>query len=335
MMMRLNRKSSIMKIPRRRFLQISTGIASLAALRRAAAQAYPSRPVHLVVQVPAGGSPDIVARLIGQWLSERLGQPFIIDNRTGASGNIATEFVVNSPPDGYTLLGALSGNAINASLFPNLNYDFIRDTAPVAGIGRIPLVVEVTPSFPAKTLPEFIAYLKANPGKVTMASGGTGTPAHVAEELFSMMADVKMTHVPYRGEGLALPDVMSGQIQVIFGVMPASLGYIKAGKLRALAVTSTAPQAALPDIPPVAEFLPGYEAAGWYGIAAPKATPKDIIIKLNTEINAALADPAIKGRLTDLGIDLFPGTPDEFAKFIADETEKWAKVVKFAGIAPE
>jgi tripartite-type tricarboxylate transporter receptor subunit TctC len=321
---------------RRKFLQIAIGMTSAAALPRlAAAEAYPSRPVHLVVQVPPGGSPDIVARLIGQWLSERLGQSFIIDNRTGASGNIATEFVAKSLPDGYTLLSAQSNNAINASLFPNLNYNFLRDIAPVAGIGRIPLVVEVTPSFPAQTLPEFIAYLKANPGKVTMASGGTGTPAHVAEELFCMMADVKMTHVSYRGEGQALPDVMSGQIQVIFGVMPASLGYIRAGKLRALGVTSAARQLALPDIPPVGEVLPGYEAAGWYGVAAPNGTPQDIVAKLNTEINAALADPTVKARLTDLGVDLFPGSPDDFTKFITAETEKWAKVVKFAGIQPE
>jgi len=325
-----------MKLQRRQFLQVATGAASLAALpRMAAAEDYPARPVHLIGETPAGGSPDIIARVLGQWLSEKLGQPFVVDDRTGASGNIATEYVVRSPPDGYTLLLALSGNAINAATFSNLNFNFIRDTAPVAGIGSIPLVVEVAPSFPAQTLPEFIAYLKANPGKVTMASGGTGTPAHVSEELFSMMAGVKMIHVPYRGEGLALPDVMSGQIQVIFGVMPASLGYIKAGKLRALAVTAKTRQAVLPDVPALNEFLPGYESAGWYGVVAPKATPKNIVIKLNKEINAALADPTVKGRLTGLGVDLFPGSPDDFAKFIAAETEKWAKVVKFAGIQPE
>jgi tripartite-type tricarboxylate transporter receptor subunit TctC len=329
-----------MKIRRRRFLQIASGIASLAALprvglRMAAAQAYPSRPVHVIGPTPAGGSPDIIARVIGQWLSERLGQPFFVDDRTGASGNIAAEYVVKSPPDGYTLLLAISSNAINATLFSNLNFNFIRDTSPVAFFGSIPLVVEVTPSFPAQTLPEFIAYLKANPGKVTMASGGTGAPAHVAEELFCMMADVKMTHVPYRGEGLALPDVMSGQINMIFGAMPASLGYLKAGKLRPLAVTAKVRQVVLLDVPAISEFLPGYEASGWYGMVAPKATPTEIVDKLNTEINAALADPAIKARLGDLGLNLSPGSPEDFAKFIAGETEKWAKVIKFAGIQPE
>ena len=329
-------ESGIMKFQRRQFLQAATGIAALAALpRMAAAQDFPVRPVHLIGETPAGGSPDIIARVVGQWLSEKLGQPFIVDDRTGASGNIATEYVVNSAPDGYTLLVAISSNAINATLFNNLKFNFIRDIAPVASIGSIPLVVEVTPSFPAQTIPEFIAYLKANPGKVTMASGGTGAPAHVAEELFCMMAGVQMTHVPYRGEGLALPDVMSGQIPVIFSAMPASLGYIKAGKLRALAVTTKNRQAALPDLPALNEFLPGYEAAGWYGIVAPKATPKDIVIKLNTEINAALADTTVKGHLVDLGVDLSPGSPDDFAKFIAAETEKWAKVIKFAGIQPE
>jgi tripartite-type tricarboxylate transporter receptor subunit TctC len=340
-----------MTVPRRHFLRLASGmvpgvasgmlsgVASLAlspALPSpASADDYPTRPVHLIGETPAGGSPDIVARVIGQWLSERLRQPFVVDDRTGASGNIATEYVVNSAPDGYTLLVALSSNAINASLFSNLNFNFIRDTVAVARLGSIPLVVEVTPSFPAQTLPEFIAYLKANPGKVTMASGGTGAPAHVAEELFCMMAGVNMTHVPYRGEGLALPDVMSGQINVIFGVMPASLGYLKAGKLRPLAVTSAARQPALPDVPAVNEFLPGYEASGWYGIVAPKATPKAVVDKLNIEINAALADPAVKSHLTDLGLVLSPGSPGDFTKFIADETEKWARVVKFAGIQPE
>jgi tripartite-type tricarboxylate transporter receptor subunit TctC len=339
--MLLNRESSIMKLQRRQFLQAATAAASLAGFspavwpRLAAAEDFPSRPVHLIGQTPAGGSPDIIARVIGQWLSEKLGQPFVVDDRTGASGNIATEYVAKSAPDGYTLLVAISSNAINPTLFSNLNFNFIRDTAPVASIGSIPLVVEVTPSFPAQTIPEFIAYLKANPGKVTMASGGTGAPAHVAEELFCMMAGVQMTHVPYRGEGLALPDVMSGQIPVIFGVMPASLGYIKSGRLRALAVTSVKRQPILPDVPALSEFLPGYDASGWYGVVAPKAVPKDIVIKLNTEINAALADPIVKGRLTDLGVDIFPRSPDEFGKFIADETEKWAKVIKFAGIQPE
>jgi tripartite-type tricarboxylate transporter receptor subunit TctC len=313
----------------------SSAAFSPALPRRAAAEDYPTRAVHLVGPTPAGGSPDIIARVIGQYLSEKLGQPFFVDDRTGASGNIATEYVVKSAPDGYTLLIAISSNAINATLFNNLNFNFIRDTSPVAFFGSIPLVIEVTPSFPAQTLPEFIAYAKANPGKVTMASGGTGAPAHVAEELFCMMADVKMQHVPYRGEGLALPDVMSGQINVIFGAMPASLGYLKAGKLRPLAVTAKTRQAVLPDVPAVSEVLPGYEANGWYGMVAPKATPKAVVDKLNTEVNAALADPTVKGRLADLGLNLAPGSPEDFAKYIALETEKWAKVIKFAGIQPE
>ncbi|HEX3504224.1 MAG TPA: tripartite tricarboxylate transporter substrate binding protein [Xanthobacteraceae bacterium] len=325
-----------MTFPRRHFLHLVTSAASLAALPRlAAAENYPTRPVHLIGETPAGGSPDIVARVIGQWLQERLGQPFVVDDRPGASGNLATEYVVNSAPDGYTLLVAISSNAINVSLFSNLNFKFTRDTQAIARLGSIPLVVAVTPSFPAQTLPEFIAYLKANPGKVTMASGGTGSPAHVAEELFCMMADVNTMHVPYRGEGLALPDVMSGQINMIFAAMPASLGYLKGGKLRPLAVTSATRQAALPDVPAVSEFIPGYEAAGWYGIVAPKATPKAVVDKLNAEINAALADPTVKARFTDLGLILAPGSPEDFTKFIADETEKWARVVKFAGIQPE
>ena len=328
-----------MNIRRRQFLQ-ATAAASLAGPlgawpRLAAAENYPLRPVHLVGETPAGGSADIVARVVGQYLSEKLGQPFFVDERTGASGNIATEYVLKSEPDGYTLLEAISSNAINVSLFDNLNFNFIRDAEPVAFIGGIPLVVEVTPSFPAQNLAEFIAYLKANPGKVTMASGGTGSPAHVAEELFCMMAGVQMMHIPYRGEALALPDVMSGQINVIFGVMPASLGYIKGGKLRPLAVTSRNRQAALPDLPTLSDVLPGYEANGWYGIVAPKATPKEIVDKLNKEINAALADPAVKAKLIDLGVDLSPGSPDDFSKFVAAETEKWAKVIKFAGIQPQ
>jgi tripartite-type tricarboxylate transporter receptor subunit TctC len=332
-----------MTLPRRHVLRLATGTASLAlspALSSlfsipAAAQDYPARPVHLIGETPAGGSPDIIARVIGQWLQDRLGQPFIVDDRAGASGNLATEYVVKSAPDGYTLLVAISSNAINASLFPNLNFNFMRDTQAVGRLGSIPLVVAVTPSFPAQSLPEFIAYLKANPGKVTMASGGTGAPAHVAEELFCMTAEVNMMHVPYRGEGPALPDVMSGQINVIFAAMPASLGYLKAGKLRPLAVTSATRQPALPDVPAVSEFLPGYEASGWYGIVAPKAVPRAIVDKLNAEINAALADPTVKGRYADLGLILSPGSPEDFTKFIAVETEKWAKVIKFAGIQPQ
>ena len=325
-----------MKLPRRNFLHLAAGAAALPAVSRIAmAQTYPSRPVRLIVTTAAGGSPDIIARLIGQWLSERLGQPIIVDNRPGAGTNIGTEMGVRAPPDGYTLLMALSANAINATLYDKLPFNFIRDTAPVASIASIPLIMEVNPSVPAKTVPEFIAYAKANPGKINMASGGSGTPAHVAGELFKMMAGINMVHVPYRGEGLALPDLISGQLQALFGVMPASLGYIKAGKLRALAVTTAKRQELLPDVPTAGEFLPGYEARGWYGIVGPKATPVNIIEKLNQEINAALADPTMKTRLTDLGCAVFAGSPADFGKFIAEETEKWAKVIKFAGIKPE
>jgi tripartite-type tricarboxylate transporter receptor subunit TctC len=325
-----------MKLPRRNFLHLAAGAAALPAILRVArAQTYPARPVRLIVTVSAGSSPDIIARLIGQWLSERLGQPFVIENRPGAGTNLGTEIGVRAPPDGYTLLMAISANAINAALYDNLNFNFIRDSAPVASIASIPLVMEVNPSVPATTVPEFIAYAKANPGKVNMASGGNASPLHVAGELFKMMAGVDMVHVPYRGEGLALPDLISGQVQVMFGVMPASLGYIRAGKLRALAVTSATRQEALPGIPTVGEFLPGYEARGWYGVVVPKATPIWIVEKLNKEISAALADPNMKKRLTDLGCAVFAGSPADFGRFIADETEKWGKVVKFAGIKAE
>jgi tripartite-type tricarboxylate transporter receptor subunit TctC len=289
----------------------------------------------LIVTVAAGSSTDIIARLIGQWLSERLGQPIIVENRPGAGGNIGTEIGVRAPPDGYTLLMALSLNAINAAIYDNLPFNFIRDTAPVASIASTPLIMEVNPSVPAKTVPEFIAYAKANPGKINMASGGKGIPGHVAGELFKMMAGVDMIHIPYRGEGLALPDLISGQVQVLFGAMPASLGYIRAGKLRPLAVTTAARQEVLPDVPTVGEFLPGYEARGWYGVVVPKATPVEIVGKLNQEINAALADPNMKQRLTELGVAVFAGSPADFGKFIAEETEKWGKVMKFAGIKAE
>src|SRR5262245_28297890 len=325
-----------MKLSRRNFLHLAAGAAALPAVSRFAwAQAYPTRPVRLIVTFPAGGSPDIIARLMGQWLAERLGQPIIVDNRPGAGGNIGTEIGVRAPPDGYTLLMALSVNAINAAVYDNLSFNFIRDTAPVASIASTPLIMEVNPSVPAKTVPEFIAYAKANPGKINMASGGNGAPSHVAGELFKMMAGVDMVHVPYRGEAPALPDLISGQVQVYFAVMPASLGYIRAGKLRALAVTSATRQEALPDVPTVGEFLPGFEARGWYGIVVPKATPTQIVEKLNKEINAALADPNIKKRLTDLGTAVFAGSPADFGKFIADETEKWGKVVRAANIKAE
>jgi tripartite-type tricarboxylate transporter receptor subunit TctC len=310
------------------------GIGAIAlplVIRAAAAQNYPARPVHVVVTVPAGGSPDIIARLLGQWLGDRLGQPFVIENRPGASANIGTEFVVRAAPDAHTLLLAMSANAINASLYPNLNYNFIRDTAPVALIGSIPLVLVANPSLPAKTVPQLIAYAKANPGKINMATAGKGTPLDVAGELFKMMAGVDVVGVTYQGESPAIPDLLSGQMQIMFGVVPASLGYISSGRLRALAVTTTARQEVLPDVPAMAEFLPGFEAVGWYGVAAPKNTPPDLIDLLNKQINDALRDPDIRKRLAELGVGPGGGSPAAFARFIAAETEKWAKVVKFAG----
>ena len=323
-----------MKLPRRKFLHLTAGATALPAFSRIAqAQGYPTRPVRLIVTVAAGGSPDIIARLMAQWLSERLGQPFVVENRSGA--NIGTQFVVRAPPDGYTVMLAVSANAINASLYPNLGFNFIRDIAPVASISTIPLVMEVNPSVPAHTVPEFIAYAKANPGKINMASGGTGSPLHVAGELFKMIAGVDMLHVPYRSEALALPDLISGQVQVLFGVMPASLGYIRAGKLNALAVTSAKRQEVLPDVPALSEFLPGFEANGWYGVGVPKATPTEIVDRLNREINAALADPQMRRRLDELGCEVFAGSPAEFGKFIAAETAKWGKVIRAAGIEPD
>ena len=271
-----------------------------------------------------------MARLLGQWLSDRLAQPFVIEN-PGASANIGTEFVVRATPDGHTLLVAMSANAINASLYPNLNYNFIRDTAPVALIGRIPLVLVANPSLPAKTVPELIAYAKANPGKINMATAGKGTPLDVAGELFKMMAGVDIVSVTYQGESPAIPDLLSGQMQIMFGVLPASLGHIQSGRLRALAVTTAARQEILPDVPAMGEFLPGFEAVGWYGIAAPRNTPSDVVDLLNKRVNDALRDPEIKKRLAELGVDPGGGTPSDFAAFIAAETEKWAKVVKFAG----
>jgi tripartite-type tricarboxylate transporter receptor subunit TctC len=292
----------------------------------ARAQAYPARPVRVVIQVTAGSAPDIIARVMGQWLTERMGQQFVADNRPGASGNIATESVVRAPPDGYALLFAMSANAINASLYDNLRFSFLRDTMPVAGIGRIPLVMEVHPSVPAKTIPEFIAYAKANPGKINMASSG---------ELFKMMAGVDLVHVPYRGEPVARADLVSGQVQVMFGVVPASIGYIRSGQTRALAVTTEKRNNVMPDVPAMAEFLPGYEASGWYGIVAPKGTPPEIIERLNREINAGLTDPKVRERLTDLGCLVTGGSPADFEALVVGETEKWGKVVRAAGIKPE
>jgi tripartite-type tricarboxylate transporter receptor subunit TctC len=317
---------------RRQILRCGLGAAALPlASRAAAAQNYPARPVHVVVTVPAGGSPDIVARLLGQWLSDRLAQPFVIENRPGASANIGTEFVVRATPDGHTLLVAMSANAINASLYPNLNYNFVRDTAPVALIGRIPLVLVANPSLPAKTVHELIAYAKANPGKINMATAGKGTPLDVAGELFKMMAGVEIVSVTYQGESPAIPDLISGQMQIMFGVLPASLGHIQSGRLRALAVTTAARRDVLPDVPAMGEFLPGFEAVGWYGIAAPRNTPPDVLELLNKRINDALRDPEIKKRLAELGVGPGGGTTSDFAAFIAAETEKWAKVVNFAG----
>ena len=325
-----------MRLPRRKFLHLTAGAVALPALARSAfAQAYPTKPVRLVVQVPGGSAPDIIARLIGQWLSDRLGQPVVIDNRPGASGNIATEAAVRAAPDGYSLLFAMSANAINASLYDNLRFNFMRDTASVASIARIPLVMEVHPSVPARTIPEFIAHAKANPGKINMASSGNATPLHVAGELFKMMAGVNVVHVAYRGEPAARPDLLSGQVQVIFGVLPSSLPYIRSGQMRALAVTTAKRLAVLPDVPAMAEFLPGYEASGWYGISAPKDTPAEIVEKLNKEINGGLADAKLKERLADLGCLVFTGSPADFGKFVAGETEKWGKVIRAAGVKAE
>ena len=322
-----------MTLPRRRFLHLAAGAVALPAFSRTSrAQAYPTKPVRLVVQVAGGSAPDIVARVIGQWLSDRLGQAVVIDNRPGASGNIATESVVRSPADGYTLLFCMSANSINASLYDNLRFNFVRDIAPVALIGLIPLVMEVHPSVPAKTVPEFIAYAKANPGKINMASSGNATPLHVGGELFKMMAGVDLVHVPYRGEPVARPDLLSGQVQVMFGVVPSSLPYIKSGQMRALAVSTTKRLDVLPDVPAMAEFLPGFEASGWYGIAAPKDTPPEIIERLNKDINAGLTDAKTKERLGELGSLVFPGTPGDMAKYVAGEIEKWGKVIKTAGI---
>jgi tripartite-type tricarboxylate transporter receptor subunit TctC len=325
-----------MKLPRRNFLHLAAGAAALPAFSRIAwAQAYPTRPVRLIAPFAAGGTSDTVARLMGQWLSERLGQPFVIEDRPGAGSNIGTDAVVRASPDGYTLLMAGGYNAINATLYDKLNFNFIRDITAVAGIVRVPSVMVVHPSVPATTVLEFIAYAKSNPGKITMASAGKGAPSHLAGELFKIMAGVDMVHVPYRGGGPAVTDLIAGQVQVMFATTVESIGYIRAGRLRALAVTTATRSEELPDIPTVAEFVPGYEASGWFGIGAPKNTPVEIIQTLNREINAALADPKMKARLADLGGTVLPGSPTDFGKLIADETEKWAKVIKSAGIKAE
>jgi tripartite-type tricarboxylate transporter receptor subunit TctC len=325
-----------MKLPRRQFLQLAAAAAALPALPRVArAQSYPTRPVRLIVAFPPGGTSDIVARVIGQSLSERLGQQFVVENRPGAGGNIGTEAVVRAAPDGYTLLVASNANAANAWLYDKLNFDFIADIAPVAGLIRVPNVVEVNPSLPVKTVPELIAYAKANPGKVSMASAGNGTSQHIAGELFKMMNGVSMLHVPYRGSAPALTDLLGGQVQVMFDLMSTSIEYIRANKLRALAVTTSTRSEALPELPTVSEFVPNYEASSWQGIGAPKSTPASIVDKLNKEINAALADTQVKARLASLGAMPLSGSPSDFGKFIAEDTEKPAKVIKFANIKLE
>jgi len=319
------------KLPRRQFLHLAAGVVALPALSRIAwAQAYPTRPVRIVVGFPPGTSSDITARLIAEWLSQRLGQQVLVENRTGAGTNIAAETVVQASPDGYSLLWVTQTNAINATLYESLNFNFIRDIAPVAGVIRVPTVMMINPSVPAKTVPEFIAYAKANPDKINMSSPGIGSANHVLGELFQMMTGVKLVHIPYKGS--QFPDLLSGQVQITFNPLPSSLNFINTGKLRALAVTSATRQAVLPDVPTVGEFVPGYEGNAWFGIGAPKNTPKEIVDKLNSEINAGLADPKLSARLIDLGGVPMSVTPAEFGKFIADETEKWGKVVKFAGL---
>jgi tripartite-type tricarboxylate transporter receptor subunit TctC len=322
-----------MTLVRRQFLRLAAAALTTSAFSYIAfAQTYPTRPVRLIVGNAAGGGPDILARLLAPWLSERLGQPVIIENRPGAGGNVAAEAVVNAPPDGHTLLLVTSAHAVNATLYANLNYNFMRDIAPVASISRDSLFMLVHPSFPAKTVPEFIAYAKANPSKVSMASPGSGTAPHVAGELFNMMAGINMVHVPYRSGAPALTDLIGGQVQVYFGALPVSIEHIRADRLRPLAVTGAIRSEVLPDIPTVGDFVPGYEATTWFGIGAPRNTPPEFVDRLNKEANAGLADAKLRARFADLGSVAFVGSPSDFGKFIAEETSKWAKVVKFAGI---
>jgi tripartite-type tricarboxylate transporter receptor subunit TctC len=322
-----------MKLPRRAFLHLAAGAAALPATSKiASSQSYPARPVRLVVGFPAGSTADILARLVGGWLSERLNQPFIIENRPGAGSNVAAETVLRAPGDGYTLLWVTSANAINATLYDDLSFNFIRDVAPIASVASLPLVMEVNPSFPAQTVPEFIAYAKANPGKINMASGGNGSSSHLAGELFKMMAGVDMVHVPYRGDAPAITDLLSGRVQVMFDPIILSLEHIRAGRLRALAVTATTRSAALPDVPTVGDFVPAYEADGFTGLGAPNGTPAEILGQLNSQINAGLADDRMQERLADLGATILTNSPSDFGKRIAADTEKWGKVVKFAGI---
>ena len=323
----------MVNLRRRHFLQLAAGAAALpAASRSARAQTYPTRPVRLIVGFAAAGTTDIAARLISQWLTEQLGQQFIVENRPGGGSSVAAEYVVRAPGDGYTLLLSTVANAINTTFYPNLGFDFLRDIAPVANLIHVPLVMEINPSVPAKTAAEFIAYGRANPGKITMASSGVGTSGHISGELFGMMSGVKMVHVPYRGSGPGLVDVIGGQCQVIFDLLPSSVGYIRSGSLRALAVTTAQRSDALSDVPVLADALPGYEASAWIGIGAPKDTPVEIVEELNRAINAGLADPGLKARFAELGGAVLPGSPEDFAKFIVGETEKWGRVIKFANI---
>jgi len=322
-----------MKLPRRQFLHLAAGAAALPAMSRTAgAQTYPSRPVRWIVASAPGGTADILLRLLGPWLSQRLGQPFVIENRPGAGGNISTEAVVKSAPDGYALLSVGPNDAINATLYDRLNFSLLRDIAPVAGLIRGPYVMVVNPSFPAKTVPEFIAYAKANPGKINFASGGIGFGTHVSGELFKMMTGVNMVHVPYRGQAPAMTDLLGSQVQVMFDPVVSSIAHIRDGRLRPLAVTTSTRSEALPDVPTIGDFVPGYEASVWYGVGAPRNTPAEIVEKLNKEINAALADPNMKGRFADLDAKPMPMTPADFGKFVADEIEKWGKVVRAANI---
>ena len=325
-----------MKILRRRFLHLAAGaVAAPAFARNAWAQSYPSWSLRMIIGYPAGGSADITARLAGQWLSERLGQPVIVESRPGAATNLATEAVVRAPADGYTLLLVAPANAINATLYNKLNFNFLQDITPVAGIIRFPNVVVVNPSLPIKTIPELIAYAKANPGKLNMASSGNGSTIHMSGELFKMLTGINMVHVPYRGGAPALTDLIAGQVHVMFDNIPTSAEHIKAGKLRGLAVTSSARSDVLPDLPTVADFLPGYEASAWYGLGMPKGTPREMVDRVNKAMNEVLADPKARARFSDLGASLLPGSPAEFGKLLADETEKWGKVVKFSGAKPD
>ena len=325
-----------MKLARRRLLQLAAGAAALPAVTRmAAAQSYPARPLRMIIGYPPGGSADITARLTGQWLSERLGQPVVVESRPGAATNLATEAVVRAPGDGYTLLLVAPANAINATLYDKLSFNFLRDIVPVAGIIRFPNVVVVNPSLPVKTIPELIAYAKANPGKLNMASSGNGSTIHMSGELFKMLTGINMVHVPYRGGAPALTDLIAGQVHVMFDNVPTSAEHIKAGKLRGLAVTSTTRSAVLPDLPTVADVLPGYEASAWYGLGVPKNTPGEVIDTVNKAMNAVLADPKAQARFAELGASLLPGSPADFGKLLADETEKWGKVVKFSGAKPD